>query len=749
MSKTCLKHCAIFALLFAIFSIEFNPVLNQFNHAFYGGARTDPGLYVWLTQYNISKFFSWPSQGFDADFFYPFGRSLAYSDNYLFPSLISKLASCFTTNFAAAYNLPLLLAFVLNGYITFMLATKLGLSGRAALLGAVSFMVNPYFRFHSGHPQLQYAFFLPGVMLALLSYYERPRFLSGTMVGGCVCLAFLSSVYYAMYTYLLALLTAGGIFMLRARRPPIGETAKLFLYNIPWLALTACAAAPYKEVRQVFGAIHPSVVKMFSPGPLAYFSAPRVNVFWVATARLEHMEGFLFPGAIVALLMVFALGCSFIRPDLEHPHASRTLKSASLLTLAALAVVLVAAVALFLPPGSSAGPPDWQKAWSIAIPLWVALIATAILLCSLGVKQPSPAPIAGPRALLLLIFLFVFFYFASMGIIGGYAEGSHRPGLYFALYKYLPGYNALRGTSRIGIVTILLICLLAGFGYQLLERGLARRWPRSALCAFIPLTFLSAYELDVQGFSAGAEPPVPPIYADLAQQPGQDAVLNLPFLSIRSDGYRFLKVTSSYMRWIQSTGRKMVNGYSGKMPRFHQFQGPILDAFPESTSLNAIERLYGVRYIIYSSRFKWDFNRAEFEKALAAHSEDLKILSVRGKQRSPDYLIEVTPHLHVFKDAEPKYYLPPDRNGERELSLTISGDFGDASVIEITSGAAGGIPLVETVPAANSPRRIKIRVPKTALPVKAHTILFRSIGSAAPPDLVISEIQLRPRAAQE
>ena len=284
------------------------PLFTKINSEFWGGDRMDGGLYVYLTRHNIDHALTLPSSGFSLPILYPYGSALAYSDNYLLPSFVAKIYLLLTANFLLSYNLMLLTAIVLNGYVTFRTGLTLGISRLSSWWAGFAFMSLPFLTMHIMHGQLQWALFLP---MAVLCSYEFCKTRSGRAAAGIglsVVGAFLSSVYIALFAALLSLTILLSYALLEWRSIKSLDIARLIAWNSPSLALLAVLVRPYIAVSKAFG-FRPMVeLRRLSLSPLSYFSAPPENYLWgTLTSGLSHFEGHLFPGLLVLTLALLSL----------------------------------------------------------------------------------------------------------------------------------------------------------------------------------------------------------------------------------------------------------------------------------------------------------------------------------------------------------------------------------------------------------------------------------------------------------
>jgi hypothetical protein len=100
------------ALLAAILCLFRLPALVELGSAYLGGAQGDGGLYIWLVKSNLRDLGVLP--WFNTFAFYPYSQSLAWSDNFILPSLGVGALLLSGLPFILCYNLILLLASLLR-----------------------------------------------------------------------------------------------------------------------------------------------------------------------------------------------------------------------------------------------------------------------------------------------------------------------------------------------------------------------------------------------------------------------------------------------------------------------------------------------------------------------------------------------------------------------------------------------------------------------------------------------------------
>jgi hypothetical protein len=184
----------------------------------------------------------------------------------------------------------------------------------------------------------------------------------------------------------------------------------------------------------------------------------------------------------------------------------------------------------------------------------------------------------------------------------GLAASFGPPGLlgisiYRPLYWLIPAFHGLRQISRFGVVTLFALSVLVAFACAAVERELpARRatlWKLTLAAAVFLETFSAPLRYDLPGGTPLVRvPEPPPVYAWLAQQPGQFSILELPMAH-----YGQLYRNAPYVYWSTVHWHPLINGYSGFAPPNYASLGRVLSTFPDALSREALE-LHAVRYVI-------------------------------------------------------------------------------------------------------------------------------------------------------
>jgi len=209
----------------------------------------------------------------------------------------------------------------------------------------------------------------------------------------------------------------------------------------------------------------------------------------------------------------------------------------------------------------------------------------------------------------------------ELRLIGG--RGPIFKPLPYAFLYHLPGFSAMRVPARLGLLVMLGIAVLAGYGAAELYRR-AGRWGPGLTLATLALMVISycPAPLHPRPIAVGAE--VPPVYRWLAAQPPGSTIVELPSASsiwFLEDGVSPQRLAHqqyfSAYHW-----QPLIMGYSGMYPPLFREHIIHLLHFPSREALAYLRGL-DVRYII----IHWDELSGEekyvLERGLGRFAEEL------------------------------------------------------------------------------------------------------------------------------
>jgi hypothetical protein len=155
------------------------------------------------------------------------------------------------------------------------------------------------------------------------------------------------------------------------------------------------------------------------------------------------------------------------------------------------------------------------------------------------------------------------------------------------LFTHLPFYNKMRALARFGLFALIFVPVLAALGFDSVRRQLSAR--RGALLSVCVILFVF-FEFYPGSYAPLLYQPQPrSVDLWLAQQPGEGAVVEMPFGSSANQGE--LYYTLFY-------NKPFLGGFfNANKPEQWSYAEPIMANFPDEHSVELLKR-YKVQYII-------------------------------------------------------------------------------------------------------------------------------------------------------
>jgi hypothetical protein len=711
--------CALFFLVLTIILFR-SRAFDSFSDSFIGGAEFDSGLYLWLIKTNLKNISEWfdhivsnpigylliaresapPFQfWFNTSAFYPYGGSLAWSDNFILPSLIVGGLQATGLSLVQSWNSLILAATLLNGYSTYHLSFRLTGNLLSSLLAGIIFMTWGWFGEHLGHPQLQFAFFIPLVTAAYLKFINKKNLKSALGIGAIIFFALLTTAYYAIFAgFLLLSLTLA----LLASRPSI------FRFRHLWISIMAMLIAapifypfvyPYFDVAAAFGDKYLYETYAFAATGFSYIAASTYSwLYGAKTAILSHKEGHLFPGAAVLVIFFFTALLPKLKVKFEIAPIALNASLIGLMILSSL----------------SRGGESAQIFAILATGLaWLAIIS-GLLVCYKVNKEPYLQLNLIP----CLIFITVFFAIISLGPLTKEGGVNLWWGPFQILFYDLPGANAIRAVSRAGVVVVFAISLLTGLFFN--------KFPRlNAQVASLKL--LLAVLIVVENFNfifpMERAPQRPEIFTTVAKITNkQDSVFVFPYFTSLDKNYRikywqdFAKLNVNYMNWSVDAPYQLINGYSGQLTWFMKEYPRKLANFPDERSIRALSYISNLKYILLLPRLIPDFNLNKFRASLETFKDQLSIKKIDGEG---NILLELNSISEI--GSEFSVLVPPDRGLRSAISIEVRGAVQPgfpSSALTITESQTGNLISTQQIVHNGKFKRFEIKLNATGETVK-------------------------------
>lgn len=511
---------------------------------------------------------------FNPNSFYPFGYPVTMSETTL-SNTIPALPLTLVFGEVVAYNLTLLASFVLSALGMYLLVFAWTRSRSAAFVSGVIFAFCPYRLSHmgAGHLPLMGTQWLPFLLFYLDRMAVRGRRRDAALAALFYVLGALSAWYYA---YIFAL--AGLAFVLLRARPwrrvLLGRS---FLRSAATFVLICLALL----------------------GPLVW---PVTNV-WSQGSRpgsLKYVDSFSASPLDLVYPNVFQplWGAALLRWYSQNPNENNLYLGLIPLALAAAALASARKRGVVSSPAEVENSDNRHGLISALAGMTAVFMVLALGTTLHGrsgpVYVPVPAPIerAFTAAMTILTNRLALYPISSYSL--RLENHIFLPLPTLLLYLFLPFFNAMRVWTRMAVVSIAGIAVLAGFGWAWLSdrfsvarRGGLARIGQAFVLGLIVLEFAAVpFALGMTTVSGR------PVDRWLASQPGDWSVLELPLTKGLSG--RALYATRIH-------GKKISTGYGTYFPQAFDQARPVLDSFPSRQSLDLL-RSWNVRYVLVGSR---------------------------------------------------------------------------------------------------------------------------------------------------
>ena len=538
---------------------------------------------------------------FNPDAFYPFGYPVTLSETTL-SNTIPALPLTLLLGEVAAYNITLLTSFVLSALGMYLLVFGWTRSPMAAFISGVIFAFCPYRLSHmgAGHLPLMGTQWLPFLFLFLERMVVHRRRWDAVLAALFYVLGALSAWYYA-YIYALA----GLIFvLLRAR---------------PWRQILLSRQFLVSAV--TFGLICLALL-----GPLVW----PVTQLWSQGSRpgsLKYVDSFsaspldlIYPNVFQPLW-----GAALLRWYSQNPNENNLYLGLVPLLLAAVALVLARKRAGEQDPG------DHHRL--VTVMGWISVIFVVLALGTTLHGKSGPVYIAVPAAVERVFTAAMSLLTKRLALypISSYSlrieNHIYLPLPTLLLYLFLPFFNAMRVWTRMAVVSIAGVAVLAGFGCAWLSDRLSaarlggrigKRLGQALVLGLVVVEFAAVpFAMGMTTVSAR------PVDRWLASQPGDWSVMELPLT-------RGLSGRALYAMRVH--GKRISTGYGTFFPQAFNDARPVLDSFPSSDSLDLLKS-WGVRYVLLGSRTYGDA-WSELERAC---SESPGLRHVQTLEDEPVY----------------------------------------------------------------------------------------------------------------
>ncbi|MBA2340816.1 MAG: hypothetical protein H0V88_10500, partial [Pyrinomonadaceae bacterium] len=269
----------------------------------------DPYILAWTLWWDFHQTFRDPLHLFQANIFYPYRNTLAFSENDYGIAMLFFPLFAIGVRPLTVLNVATLVGFALCGYGAFRLARTLTHSNGAALVAGIAFAFVPY-RFHK-LPHLHYLFaaWLPLLLEALILFARKQSWKRASWLG----VAFVMNALSCITWFVLSLVPLGLTILFFALHYRLGRKWAFWLRGgaVMFVSLLVLLPflLPYRLVAQEYGFVwRAEEVLAYSAVPMNWLAVDWRNKLWNGLGRsYAGNELSLFPGLLPLLFALAAL----------------------------------------------------------------------------------------------------------------------------------------------------------------------------------------------------------------------------------------------------------------------------------------------------------------------------------------------------------------------------------------------------------------------------------------------------------
>ena len=281
----------------------------------------DPLLNTFILGWDADRILHGLHGLWNAPFFFPETWTLAFSEHLLGIAVLTAPLQWLTGNPVLVYNVAFLGSYVLSGVGMYLLALTLWGRRDAAWVAAFAFAFAPHRVMHQAQIQLLMSGWMPLGLWGLHRYFETGRRRALAVFVVAYSLLALSNGYF-LYFFAVPVVSVIAAEFARRRVWSRGDgavvrwprmVAELTLAAAAILAAIAPVAVAYMQVRSQYG-LRRSLEEMAGFGARLsdYARIPPGLRLWDGILRQGESERMLFPGVIVVVLAVVAVGFVFV-----------------------------------------------------------------------------------------------------------------------------------------------------------------------------------------------------------------------------------------------------------------------------------------------------------------------------------------------------------------------------------------------------------------------------------------------------
>ena len=270
----------------------------------------DTHLYAWTLGWDAHAFATDPFAIFDANIYFPYANTLAYSENMIGSALLAAPIIWLTGDLVLALNLVLLASCMLCGLGAYVLGRRIGLGTAGAVIAGLVFAFAPTRFFRMSQLHLNAVQWMPFALAWLHAYFDggRPRDLRVAL--GFFTLQALTSGHGAV---MLGVAMAALAFYRLAWDAPLAPLRRIKDVGVAGVLLLMPAVLvllPYRRARAEIGLDRS--LERWGVTPESFLASPSVVHQYLLSLVTDHdlnaaASAFLFPGYLALAFACIAL----------------------------------------------------------------------------------------------------------------------------------------------------------------------------------------------------------------------------------------------------------------------------------------------------------------------------------------------------------------------------------------------------------------------------------------------------------
>jgi hypothetical protein len=575
--------------------------------------------------------------------FFPVTGMLAFSDHLLGESLIATPLQWLGCSPATAYNLLLLATFPLCAIAAHALGFVLTRRHDAAALCGLAYGFNPYRIAHISHVQLLAAFGMPAALAALHLMAETGRRRWTVAFAAALIVQALCTGYYIAFFAVLLFLWV--LWFVRWR-----DGRRLLLSMAAAAAGLAIVVSPlalgYARIHREYGMAHNiGEVLAFSADVTSLVTATSRSALWFWTSALNSGEGQIFPGLVMAVLVLVAAFVAVRQRTVTRDSLDRL--SFGLACVAAVYFAVAVCARYFGPWHIQLGP------LKIGADVFFKPMSVALAAAILAVATSSRARDAWKRRS-------VFAFYSTATIVLFICSFGPRPTFLGRQVLYVPPYawlmhlpvfsTEIRAPARFAMLAILTLSVAGALAFDRLRAGASAR-----RAAFAALMFCVLADGWPRQFPMPALPDLLPAH----RADGFDAVLELPLGD--SDQSAMYRATVHQ--------HPVVNGASGFLPSNYE---ALLGAVRERDA-SVLDAVAATGHILVAVDNRTDPDHF-WSAALRARSSALGTTSLGNEGAWSFFTIEPSPGQPLCASRPLPIARATSNQGDVDLEIMSDGD---------------------------------------------------------------------------